>query len=100
MAVSIPSALAKQKTSCYLLYVRFCRWLLSLQLNDFQLFTVEVEINIRYKLKRWAYEQQVGILYLDKTDFLYRRQGKGKSLMKTLRLHIIVIERHNACHHK
>jgi len=48
-----------------------------------------VAINIRWKLKHWAYEQQVGAKYFEKDKLFTRRQGKGKSLMKTLKLHIL-----------
>jgi len=45
---------------------------------------------------------QVGLLLLDKTVFYTRQQGNVKSLMKTLKLHIIVIEPsiHIFNHHK
>jgi len=43
-------------------------------------------------LKHWAYEQQVRVEYLDKIDVLLAGKGKGKSLMKRVRLHIIAIE--------
>jgi len=44
-----------------------------------------VAINIR-KLKHWAYEQQVGRSLISWKDWFFTcRQGKGKSLMATLR---------------